>query len=30
MGVRFEGAQKWQLKRMAAALIRKAGLPALL
>lgn len=30
MGVRFEGALKWQLKRMAAALIRKAGLPALL
>jgi uncharacterized protein (TIGR02266 family) len=30
MGVRFEGAQQWQLKRIAAALIRKAGLPALL
>jgi uncharacterized protein (TIGR02266 family) len=30
MGVRFEGALEWQLKRMAAALIRKAGLPALL
>jgi hypothetical protein len=29
MGVRFEGALPWQLKRMAAALIRKAGLPAL-
>jgi uncharacterized protein (TIGR02266 family) len=30
MGVRFEGALEWQLKRMAAALIRKAGLPAVL
>lgn len=30
MGVRFEGALAWQLKRMAAALIRRAGLPALL
>jgi len=30
MGVRFEGALSWQLKRMAAALIREAGLPALL
>lgn len=29
MGVRFEGALSWQLKRMAAALIRKAGLRAL-
>jgi hypothetical protein len=29
MGVRFEGALPWQLKRMAAALIRKAGLQAL-
>ena len=30
MGVRFEGALEWQLKRMAAALIRNAGLRALL
>ena len=29
MGVRFEGALPWQLKRMAAALIREAGLRAL-
>jgi Tfp pilus assembly protein PilZ len=29
MGVRFEGALPWQLKRMAAVLIRKAGLRAL-
>ena len=30
MGVRFEGALLWQLKRMAAALIRNAGLRSLL
>ena len=30
MGVRFEGALPWQLKRMAATLIRKAGLKAVL
>lgn len=29
MGMRFEGALPWQIKRMAAALIRKAGLQAL-
>ena len=30
MGMRFEGVLSWQLKRMAATLIRKAGLKSVL